>query len=132
MTYLLDTNACIRHLRQRDSTISSRLASVEAGSVVLCSIVVAELLFGAQRSKNVLANMQMVTQFCAGFVSLPFDDAAARGYATIRAAVEAVGTPIGPNDLLIAAIAVSAGLTLVTHNTREFQRVPNLAVEDWQ
>ena len=66
------------------------------------------------------------------FVSLPFDDAAASVYAIIRAHLESAGTPIGPYDLQIAAIALANGLTLVTHNTREFSRVPGLLLEDWE
>ena len=64
--------------------------------------------------------------------SVAFDDAAAQAYGTIRADLEQAGRPIGPNDLMIAAITLASGLTLVTHNTDEFQRVPGLTIEDWE
>lgn len=102
------------------------------GSVVLCSVVVAELLFGALRSRDTARNLAEVQKFISGFVSLPFDDRAASEYARIRADLTARGMVIGPNDLMIAAIAVPNGLTLVTHHTAEFSRVTGLRLEDWQ
>jgi tRNA(fMet)-specific endonuclease VapC len=98
----------------------------------LCSVVVAERLFGALRSRDAARNRAEVQKFVAGLVSLPFDDRAAAEYARIRADLIARGLVIGPNDLLIAAIAVANGLTLVTHNTGEFSRVVGLWLEDWQ
>jgi tRNA(fMet)-specific endonuclease VapC len=99
---------------------------------VLCSVVVGELLFGALRSRDVARNLAQVRTFVSGLRSLPFDDRAADEYATIRANLAAKGTQIGPNDLLIAAIALANGLTLVTHNTAEFSRVVGLNLDDWQ
>ena len=133
MTYLLDTNASIDHMRRgAASPISAKLTSAPAGAVVICSVVVAELLFGARRSAQVAQTLAKVQAFCNRFVSLPFDDHAADHYSTIRAHLAALGTPIGPNDLMIAAIALANGLTLVTHNTVEFTRVPGLNLQDWQ
>jgi tRNA(fMet)-specific endonuclease VapC len=100
--------------------------------VVLASIVVAELLFGALRSRDVAKNLADVRAFVSGFRSLDFGAAAAEEYAKIRADLAAKGTPIGPNDLLIAASALTNGLTLVTHNTSEFSRVMGLTLDDWQ
>jgi tRNA(fMet)-specific endonuclease VapC len=100
--------------------------------VVLCSVVVGELLFGALRSRNISKNLTDVRTFTAGFRSLPFDDPAAEHYAAVRADLAAKGTPIGPNDLMIAAITLANGLTLVTHNTVEFSRVSGLKLDDWQ
>jgi len=74
----------------------------------------------------------MVSQFVAGFASLPFDDAAADQYGAMRSRLASQGTMIGPNDLLIASIALAQGLTLVTHNVAEFSRVAGLAVDDWE
>ena len=92
----------------------------------------AELIFGALRSSLPTQNLNALDTFFAGFASLPFDDAAARAYGEIRNALYRAGTPIGPNDLMSAAIAKVHGLTLVTHNTREFSRVQGLTLEDWE
>lgn len=133
MTHLLDTNCCVDHLRRgTSSNITGKLAAAVPGSVVLCSVVIAELLYGAHRSARLAHTLNEVHTFCAPFVSLPFDDRAAAEYGQIRAHLAALGTPIGPNDLMIAAIALANGLTLVTHNTAEFSRVPGLSLEDWQ
>ena len=95
-------------------------------------MVKAELLYGAARSQQPERNQAQLQRFFSGFPSLSFDDQAAAAYGTLRAALEASGTPIGPNDLMIAAIALASGLVLVTHNTAEFSRVPGLQIEDWQ
>ena len=129
MIYLLDTNSCIEQLRGRSSSaFDARLANVKPGDVVLCSVVIAELLYGAARSAQRVRNLAQVRLFCSKFKSLAFDDVAAEEYGPIRD----IGLPIGPNDLLIAPIARAHGLTLVTQNTAEFSRVPGLNVEDWQ
>lgn len=133
MSHLLDTNACIHHLRQGPtSPISAKLLTAPVGSVFLCSVVVAELLYGARRSRQPSATLAAVRTFCAPYSSLPFDDRAAEEYSLIRSHLAGLGTVIGPNDLMIAAIALTDGLTLVTHNTAEFSRVPRLVIEDWQ
>lgn len=131
MKYLLDTSTCISHLRGRSPTVTDRLAS-ETGKVALCSVVVSELVFGACRSVDPQTELAKVERFIAGFTSLPLDDAAASSAGRIRAVLSAAGTPIGPYDLLIAAIAVANGLALVTSNAAEFARVAGLAVEDWR
>lgn len=133
MTYLLDSNTCIQYLRYgTGSPVAGKLSAANPGDVVLCSVVIGELLFGALRSKDVAKNVADVRAFQAGFRSISFDDAAAEEYATLRADLAAKGTPIGPNDMFIAAIAFAHGLTLVTHNTSEFSRVVGLSLEDWQ
>jgi tRNA(fMet)-specific endonuclease VapC len=133
MSHLLDTNSCIDHLRRGPtSNVTAKLAAAPVGSVHLCSIVVAELLYGAWRSSKPPVVLAQVRAFCAPYPSLDFDNKAAEEYGKIRAHLAALGTPIGPNDLLIAAIALANGMTLVTHNTSEFSRVPGLALEDWQ
>ncbi len=133
MKYLLDTNTCVHFLRHGTaSPVAARLAGVSPGDIALCSVVVAEMLFGALRSRDVARNLVQVRSFVAGFRSLPFDDLAADEYAVVRADLAAKGTPIGPNDLLIAATALANRLTLVTHNTAEFSRVAGLTLEDWQ
>ncbi len=98
----------------------------------LCSVVKSELLFGAYKSGKPDKNLLKINQFFESFISLPFDDTSANIYGKRRTALEKNGTPIGPNDLLIASIALSYDLILVTHNTREFKRVPGLNIEDWE
>ena len=135
MSYLLDTNSWIEHLRRGTaSKVTARLAAAPPGSVCLCSVVLAELVYGALRSgpAHQAANLALLAKLRQQFVSLPFDDQAAEEYGKVRAHLAALGTPIGPNDLLISAIALANGMTLVTHNTTEFSRVPGLVLEDWQ
>jgi|SRR5262245_19336909 len=131
--HLLDTNTCVDFLRRGNaSKVAGRLAAAPAGSVVLCSIVLAELLYGAWRSANPAATRGQVMAFCSRFASLPFDDPAAEEYGKIRDHLARLGQVIGPYDLMIAAFALANGLTVVTHNTAEFSRVPGLSVVDWQ
>lgn len=132
MTYLLDTNTCIRFLNPRHSAVPARLAAVKREEVTICQIVKAELYYGAYKSARREANPVLLAKFFSQFVSLPFDDAAAEAYGRLRAELTRRGTPIGPNDLMIAAIALAHDLMLVTHNTAEFSRVPGLHLEDWE
>ena len=131
MRYLLDTNTCIRYLNRRSESIIRRLEALSPDDVAVCSVTKAELFFGAFKSNNPSKALERQRAFLAPLASLPFDDAAAEVYAEVRARLEARGTPIGPNDLLIASIALAHGLTLVTHNVREFGRVDGLDIEDW-
>lgn len=132
MTYLLDTNTCIRFLNPRNSAVPAHLAALKPEEVAICQIVKAELYYGAYKSARRDANLALLAKFFSQFVSLPFDDAAAEAYGRLRAGLARKGTPIGPNDLMIAAIALASDLTLVTHNTAEFSRVPGLRLEDWE
>lgn len=132
MIYLLDTNTCIRYLNARSDSIRRRFESLAAESLAVCSVVRAELIYGAMKSDRVSANLERTKAFLGGLVSFPFDDPAADFYGQIRADLEAKGTPIGPNDLMIAAIARARGATLVTHNVKEFKRVEGLRFEDWE
>jgi tRNA(fMet)-specific endonuclease VapC len=100
--------------------------------VVLCSIIVYELHHGAERSSDPVKEHAKLDLFLRQFASLAFNDACAERCARIRRQLELSGMPIGPHDLLIAAIAQEHDLTLVTHNTREFSRIPGLRIEDWQ
>jgi tRNA(fMet)-specific endonuclease VapC len=130
--YLLDTNACINFLRDAHSSVGRHLSQVPYQDVALCSIVKAELYYGIERSSNPEHSREVLSAFAAHFISLPFDDQAAAIYGQIRAHLAKQGLLIGPNDMLIAAISLSHNATLVTHNTREFSRVPGLALEDWE
>ncbi len=132
MRYLLDTNTCIQFLNGRNRSVPERLRQVRRGDVVLCSVVKAELLFGAFKSQRREQTIAKIEQFVQDFASLPFDDSAALHYGRIKAHLQKSGRIIGPNDLMIAAIAVANDLVLVTHNRREFERVPGLVIEDWE
>jgi tRNA(fMet)-specific endonuclease VapC len=132
LTYLLDTNTCIRYLNGRSPQVRSHLESVVPADVALCSVVKAELYYGAARSREPERTLARIARFLSPFRSLPFDDFSAHTYGQIRSQLEHAGTPIGPNDLMIAAIAVVHGLTVVTHNTREFGRVTGLVCADWE
>jgi tRNA(fMet)-specific endonuclease VapC len=132
MTYLLDTNTCIRFLNGRSDSIRRRFDSLEASDLSLCSIVKAELLYGAVKSARPEENLEKLSQFFQRFVSLPFDDSAAEMYGRIRTRLEKHGKPIGANDLLIASIALTNRHVLVTHNLGEFGRIEELVLEDWE
>ncbi len=128
--WMLDTNALSELIRDPRGPVMQRLSDV-APDVVCTSIVVAcELRFGAQR-KGAAVLTERVNALLEAMMVLPLDEPADAHYADIRATLERAGTPIGSHDLLIAAHARSRALTLVTHNLREFQRVPGLKVEDW-
>ncbi len=129
--YLLDTNACIRILNGTSERLAGRLKQHEPAELRLCSVVKAELLYGARRSARAADNLRLLARFFEPFVCLPFDDLCAERYGVIRAELERVGSPIGPNDLMIAATGMAHDLTVVTHNTDEFSRVAGLQVEDW-
>ncbi len=128
----MDTNACIRLLNQKSTPLARKLASVPKSDVALSSITKAELYYGAYRSERREANLSLLQRFFQEFATLPFDEKCEEVYGLARAELALAGTPIGPNDLLIAAIALANGFTLVTHNTREFSRVKGLRVEDWE
>ena len=132
MRYLLDTNICVNILRGRDDVLRNRLIGIPAGEVALCSMVLAELLVGAMKSARREANVKAVEIFAGEFECLCFDAAAARVYAREREHLESCGRTIGPNDMVIAAIAMANGLVLVTHNVSEFGRVEGLKIEDWE
>jgi|CXWL01.1.fsa_nt_gi tRNA(fMet)-specific endonuclease VapC len=130
--FLLDTNACIRLLNKKHTDIEQHLRQHQPSEIALCSIVKAELLYGARHSQQVEANLQLLKQFFAPLVSLPFDDRCAEEAGLIRADLAAQGNPIGPNDLLIAATARAYDVVLVTHNTKEFARITGLRLVDWE
>jgi tRNA(fMet)-specific endonuclease VapC len=135
VSHLLDTNAFVDHLRRGPgSKVTAKLLAAPPGSVYLCTIVLAELVYGAVRSgpANEAANRALIVGLRAQFPILVFDEPAAEEYGKLRAHLAGLGQLIGPNDLMIAAIALANRMTLVTHNTSEFSRVPGLTLEDWQ
>jgi len=128
--HLLDTNIWIA-LAASEPTAIARLGKLEPSRVACCSVVRAELMFGARKSRRVAQNLDGFRRLLEPFVSLPFDDRAAEHYGLSRASLEAAATPIGANDLLIASIALAHDCVLVTRNTREFRRLVGLQVEVW-
>ena len=132
MMYLLDTNVCNRFLNRRSQPLIEKFTKANPDEILLCSVVKAELFYGANKSNNPLKALKIQREFCGRFKSLYFDDDAANVYGEIRSKLEKTGRIIGPNDLLIASIAVANNVTLVTHNTKEFSRVEGLKLEDWE
>ncbi len=132
MSYLLDTNTCIVFLNGRAIGVRRKLETLSPREVFVCSVVKAELFYGAMKSVDPQRTLSGQQVFLNQFASLPFDDAAAEAYGQIRSKLDRAGTPIGPNDLMIASIAMSNQLTLVTHNLREFGRISDLKCEDWE
>jgi tRNA(fMet)-specific endonuclease VapC len=130
MSWMLDTDTCIYALKQRAPVLSAMLARPPS-RIHVSAIAESELLHGAERSSRPHATLARVEAFLRPLQLLPYGSEAAKAYASLRARLEAKGTPIGPLDLLIAAHALSAGLVLVTNNTREFSRVPGLRLENW-
>lgn len=128
--WMLDTNTLSDLIRNPRSALVWRLGNIEPDAVCTSIVVACELRFGARRmGSDVLT--QRVEQLLASLTVLPLDEPADQHYADIRAALERAGTPIGNHDLFVAAHARSRGMTLVTHNMREFERVPGLRMEDW-
>ena len=129
--YLLDTNICIYFMKNMYPELTEKLLSLDPASLLISSVTVYELEYGAEKSNRGEKNRQRLALFLAPFKILPFtaDDAVTAG--KIRACLEKQGIPIGPYDIQIAAQAFTRNVTLVTHNTSEFSRVPNLKVEDW-
>ena len=131
LRYLLDTNLCIRVLRDRPPGLRDRF-NAEADGLAISMVTLGELLYGAEKSARPAANRHEVERFAARLEVLPFDAAAAGHFADIRAGLERRGLTIGACDLMIAGHARSRGLVVVTGDLGEFQRVPGLLVEDWQ
>lgn len=130
MRYLLDANAVIAALNDPCGAISLRLRSKPPSDVAVSAVVLHELYFGAFKSVRREHNLALVDAL--RFVVLPLDPEDARHAGEVRAGLAALGTPIGAYDVLIAGQARARGLVLVTRNVREFERVPGLAVENWQ
>lgn len=130
--YLLDTNTCIHIINRSSGVVAQRYRQLEPSQICLCSVVKAELYYGARKSQQCDANIERINFFSKPLKSLSFDDRCAEAYGEIKAILASQGRIIGPNDLLIAAIARTYDAVLVTNNTREFARVTALRLEDWQ
>ena len=131
MRYLLDTNVCVDYLRGRKPVVR-RLRDSDPNDLCLSSIVVAELRYGAERSADPARNHALLDGLIPEVPCVDFDLDAAAAYGRLRSRLEQRGEPIGPNDLMIAAHALSLGLILVTDNLHEFRRVEGLRVETWR
>lgn len=131
MILLLDTNTCIYLIKKRPPEVLRRFDEYAVGDIAVSSVTVAELHFGARKSQRSAQNERALEQFLLPLIVAGFDHDAAIAYARIRASLKKRGTPIGPLDTLIAAHAASLNLTLVTNNVREFERVPDLKLDNW-
>lgn len=130
LRYLLDTNIVIYVIKHRPPT-AREVFNGHQGQMAVSAITQAELWHGAEKSADPSRNLRVVEDFCSRLAVLPYGDKAAAHYGSIRADLERKGTPIGVNDLHIAAHARSEGLVLVTNNLREFERVEGLRLENW-
>jgi tRNA(fMet)-specific endonuclease VapC len=130
--WVLDTNVCIRFLQGSNTTLLNHFRSKPQSEKYLCSVVATELYYGARHSQRIAENMERFEHFISHFPLLVFDLESARHFGEIRADLARQGTPIGPFDMQIAAIALANDFTLVTHNTGEFSRVKGLKLEDWE
>jgi tRNA(fMet)-specific endonuclease VapC len=130
LRYSLDTNLCIRVLRDRPRGIRSKF-NANSEALSLCDVVLYELLYGAERSADPPRIRREVEHFAARLTVIPFDSEAAAHTANIRTDLESRGSVIGPYDLMVAGHARSRGLIVVTGNLGEFQRVQGVRCEDW-
>jgi len=132
MAFILDTNACIDYFTGRYPRIVARIQDSSPEDLFLSVVVVAELRYGADHSARRRTNHSRIDALVEEIEPLDFDLRAAATYGRVRAQLQKGGTPIGPNDMLIAAHALSRGLTVVTDNVAEFRRVQGLKIENWR
>ena len=130
LKYLLDTNMVIYVIKRRPVEVLG-LFNENAGRMAISAITLAELIHGAEKSTRVAQNLAVVDDFASRLEVVPYTSRASQHYGAIRAVLERAGRPIGVNDLHISAHARSEGLTLVTNNLAEFERVPGLLTENW-
>ena len=131
MKLMLDTNICIYIIKQQPDAVLQRFLEYRIGDIGISSITLSELRFGVAKSLHREKNALALNEFIIPLEILPFDEEAALAYDDLRASLEKAGTPIGSMDMLIAAHAISQGVTLVTNNTREFARISGLRLVDW-
>jgi tRNA(fMet)-specific endonuclease VapC len=131
MRYLLDTNICIYLIKQKPPKVLARFQTLHPSDIGISSITVAELQYGVCKSRQQEKNRSALMQFLIPLEIVEFDQAAATLYGAIRSDLESRGLVIGGMDMLIAAHALSLGITLVSNNVREFSRIANLSLENW-
>lgn len=129
--FLLDTKICIYAMKNSFPALSEKLFSINPSEIFISSVTVGELEYGAARSKWGERSRNIMNIFLSAYTVLPFDQEDARLSGRLRAELAGAGTPIGPYDIQIAAQGISRCLTVVTHNTGEFSRVPGIMLEDW-
>ena len=129
--YLLDTNICIYAMKNTYPALSQRLFHIDPAEIFISSVTVGELEYGCAKSKWGERSRNIMNLFISAYTVLPFDLKDATIFGKLRAELAIKGSPIGPYDIQIAAHGISRGLTVVTHNTAEFARVPGISLEDW-
>ena len=131
LKFMLDTNMVIYIIKQRPESVLQRFLLHAPSEFCISSITLAEMQYGIAKSSKPEQNQLALVSFLSNIEVAPFDDKAAVEYGPIRAGLEKLGTPIGGNDMLIAAHAKAIGLTVITNNTKEFERIPGLKLENW-
>lgn len=131
MSYFLDTNICIYFLKGTYKNILYKVFSLHPSDIKISAIVKAELFYGVEKSLKRDESMANLINFLLPFDIIPFDDNCSTYYGKIRAELEKLGTPIGPNDLMIGSTVLAQNGILVTNNVKEFSRIPNLSIENW-
>ena len=131
MIYLLDTNTCIYYLNRASERVIAHFKKLSPSKIKLPSIAVAELYYGAEKSKAKLKNWEIVENFVSTFEIIPFDERSCKMYAKVRTSLEKSGIPIGPMDVLVASISLANNFILVTNNTKEFKWIKGLKLENW-
>ena len=129
--YMLDTNICIYLIKKKPTTVIEKFMEHKDKGIAISSITLAELLYGTNKSAFPEQNHFRLNQFLSFIDILEFEDTSASCYGKIRATLESEGQVIGPLDMLIASHALALDLILVTNNLKEFQRVPELKLENW-
>lgn len=131
MRYMLDTNICIYSIKHKPEQVFLRLQEHEPADICISSVTYAELVHGVEKSQAIEKNRLALALLLSNIEILNFDVNAAESYGKIRADLEKQGTSIGPLDMMIAGHAKSLNYTVVTNNTKEFNRVPGLKIENW-
>ena len=131
MRYMLDTNICIYAIKHKPEQVFMRLQEHDPIDICISSVTQAELVHGVEKSKAREKNRVALALLLANIEIMNFDSLAAESYGKIRADLEKAGTPIGPLDMMIAGHAKALGYTVVTNNTKEFERVKGLKLENW-
>ena len=131
MMVMLDTNTCIALIKQKPAHTLQKFSKYQVGDIGISAVTLAELRYGVFKSQHQAKNQAALDEFILPLEIAAFDEPATTAYGELRATLEKRGTPVGPLDTMIAAHALNLGATLVTNNTREFNRVPRLKVVDW-